>query len=619
MTWKILAPVALILLPGWVGPAAAELLDVPVPALEALEEGVREQLTSARDRLDQLRADPATPEGELGLAFGQMGQLYYLYDLTGAAQPCLLNAEALEPRDPRWSYYLGVLHQLDGGLEQAQEQFERVLSIKPDELATQIRLADVHLDLGNTEAALEIFERHLEGPAAAAALYGAGRVAEYSREPEVAITYFERALTAQPTANGIHHRLGMAYRQLRNLDKAREHLELNRGERVRFPDPLIDGLSQLLRASQVFFKAGVDALKRGDYDEAVVQLLRAREDKGGDPIVHYNLALAYMGRNEDQLGEASLRKSIEVDPGFRNGHFNLGQLMAEQNRLPEAEVAFRRAFEIDPLDTEAHREWATALAATGNLPGARTEFEKVLEAHPGDVEARLNLSALLMQQGDPRGSLEHLERASADGSTEADLRRASLLERGGRGEAALEAWAEAVRKEPESADVQEQRALALGRAGRFAEAALAFDAAVGVEGSRMSAHMGRALSYLLADDDRSARTSLEASVVALPDELQLSHLLARLLVASAVDEVRDGVRGLELASAALEAGQSAEYAQTLAMAFAEVGRFEDAVDLQQQVIDRMGAGAQAVDSRPARARLELYKRGEPCRAPWKNG
>jgi tetratricopeptide (TPR) repeat protein len=601
--------------------AAAEvaLRPVPTPSTEALEPNVRQQVEEARASLDRRLAAGETSGPGLEGDFQRVGLLYYLYDLGSAAEPCLLNARDLAPEDFRWPYYLGVLAQSGGDYEGAMAHFRRALELAPDDVPTQLRLADIQLEVGDLEAAGETYARHRDGPAAAAAVYGLGRIAEYQGDAARAAELFERALELQPGADGIHHRLGMAYRALGDLAKAQEHLEKNRGTQVRFPDPLVEGLGQLLQASQVYFKAGIEALKNGDAAAAIPHLLKARELNEDDPLVHYNLALAYLHLEDEKAAEASLRRSVEVEPAFRNGWFNLGTLLARQNRVVEAEASFRRAYEIDAEDAEAHHEWAVALATLGRTAEARAEFEKLIAEHPTDVQSRLDLAVLLQDAGDTDGSLAQLESASAAGSPEADERRAALLEGLGRLDEALAAFEAAGEGAPESVEIQEQWGLALGRAGRFAEAAERFEAAVALEPARKSAHMGRAMSRLLEGDEAAARAALEAGLAALPDDVELSLLLARLLVAGTVDALRDGPWGLELAEALEKRNQGLEEAQTLAMAYAEVGRFEEAVALQRRVVgelQRLGHGREA---ERARRRLERYENGQPCRAPWKDG
>ena len=93
----------------------------------------------------------------------------------------------------------------------------------------------------------------------------------------------------------------------------------------------------------------------------------------------------------------------------------------------------------------------------------------------------------------------------------------------------------------------------------------------------------------------------------------LAQALALLLVACPDDAVRDPARGFELAQTAYAANPGPLTGQTLAMAFAATGRFEEAVRGQERVIGDLEAGK---DLDAARARLALYQRGQPARAPW---
>jgi len=61
-----------------------------------------------------------------------------------------------------------------------------------------------------------------------------------------------------------------------------------------------------------------------------------------------------------------------------------------------------------------------------------------------------------------------------------------------------------------------------------------------------------------------------------------------------------------------------DHAETLAMAYAEVGRFEDAIRWQTKVVDE-GPIAEPTATDERQKRLELYQRHQPVRAPWLDG
>ena len=93
--------------------AEVELLDLDQPDLGQLEPATQERLREARSRLDEALTSVEESPADLGLAFGALGQLYYVYDLTDLSKICFLNAQTLLPSDHRWPHYLGVIHILN--------------------------------------------------------------------------------------------------------------------------------------------------------------------------------------------------------------------------------------------------------------------------------------------------------------------------------------------------------------------------------------------------------------------------------------------------------------------------------------------------------------------------
>ena len=87
-----------------------------------------------------------------------------------------------------------------------------------------------------------------------------------------------------------------------------------------------------------------------------------------------------------------------------------------------------------------------------------------------------------------------------------------------------------------------------------------------------------------------------------------------LLAVSPDDAVRDGARAVELAQSVVDEQPALDHLETLAMAMAEAGRFDDAVTWQQRALEaeRQAAGGNS----PQRLdRLALYRARQPLRAP----
>jgi len=100
-----------------------------------------------------------------------------------------------------------------------------------------------------------------------------------------------------------------------------------------------------------------------------------------------------------------------------------------------------------------------------------------------------------------------------------------------------------------------------------------------------------------------------------PDEPEFLNNLAWLLATAADSAVRNGAEAVRLAERACEltGRKQAFNIGTLAAAYAEAGRFEDAVRAAQQAIDVATADGDKARADINRQLLELYKTGKPFR------
>lgn len=587
--------------PPAAAPGAAEegtspregLQTVPTPGVETerLTDKDREQLAGQHALVDRmLEAGDRVSDRDLANGFGRLGQLYYAYDLLLPARIAFANAALLDPDQFGWHYYLAAMHIAEGELDDALVELGRVLELRPEDLPSLVRRGRVLLDLGRIDEAEQAFDRVLElDPESAAAHQGLGEVRYKQGRVEEAIASFERALELQPEASSLHYKLGLAYRKVGDLDAAREHLALNRFGEVIFPDPLISVLERFLRGSRPHVKAGNRAMKNGDVELAVESYRTAVEADPEDALAQYNLgfALAHLGRADE--AESQFRKAIELDPDYRNAHFNLASTLSKEGRWEEAAEHYRKAYEIDPEDRQAHLELARSLAALGRTEEAAKELEAVIsEAEsyeaPLAAEAHTVLAALLEAQGRPDDAAEHYRRAQA--------------------------------LDPESIGALRGLAVLLGRQGRFGEAAAQLDRVIELEPENLEVRFGRAMALIFGGRDADARRALESDLRAVGEAPPLVHLLARLLATSSDPQVRNGEVAIRLAVHAFRQQGSLDRIETVAMAWAEAGNFDNAADWEQRVINIAERNGRPEVAERARRRLAGFRRGEPVRSPW---
>jgi tetratricopeptide (TPR) repeat protein len=152
----------------------------------------------------------------------------------------------------------------------------------------------------------------------------------------------------------------------------------------------------------------------------------------------------------------------------------------------------------------------------------------------------------------------------------------------------------------------------------YEEAAVMYAKAVELEPRNSFARFMQGMSLVRLRRYRAARSLFEEGLLAHQEDVDTKHALARLLAACPEAALRDGRRALELAVQVFRSSAEPdfEYGQTLAMALAEAGEFDQAVSLQRSLLDVVKR-ANRKDLAPLlAANLERYQNRKACRLPW---
>ncbi len=627
---------------------AGELQPLPSPDLSAMDDAARLRLEAIQKAVAEIAEEAPEPE-RLGLAYGELGKHYLANELMDASAVAFSNASTLRPGDFRWPYYLGVVQQSRGEVEAAAETFRRVLELAPEDLASLVRLGDVLMELGRTDEAETRYAQALElEPAAAAAHYGLGNVAAAGADHAAAVARFEKALELQPEASIVHYPLGQAYRKLGDLDKAREHLKQRGEERVRFPDPLGSevawlSISVALAVVEGMADAGEDFSERdylgfvlaqlGDVAGAIEQLqeaLRLKAAQAPDTAspdaareqlvrarLHYVVGGLLVNQRSDEPALEHFEAALELAPELEDARVKLGNVAARAGRLDDAVAAYSEVLERNPRSAPALLKRAAARMSQGQEGLAIADLERLLELEPEHEEARLRLARAFEEAGDPDRAREQYQAAleldlSVGEKALTQYHLGELARRTRDLEAAVERYQAAVGLDPELAGARFQLATTLGRLRRFEDAAARYRELIELEPRHLQARLGEATALSLAGRYGDAYDRLDSGLMAIPGSLELTHTLARLLASCPDREVRDGERAVELAEEAVAAAASLEHAETLAMALAEAGRFEDAAELQRGLIEQAESRGDARSLPRLRRHLGLYQAYRAC-------
>lgn len=585
-------------------PASTELV-VPRPDLGAMQKTPRARIETLQESIEKALAAGRHDTREVLEGFGFLGLLYHSAQMLDAAEICYLNARSLAPEDGRWSYYLALVRHSKGDLAGAVQSYEDSIRREPDRAATRLRLGEVLLELGRGEEARAHFEAAEQtGPSAAAALFGLGRVAVLEGDQQRAVELFEGVLAEQPDADAVRYPLGQALRELGRTEEAEGHLALRGDRKVAFPDPLADvlvltGKSSALQvigdlaAADDFSEESFRGFVLSQFGEVVgaaaqvEKMLASLEESGSaTPVqlgrVHYAAGILLAGQGEDDPAIVHFESAVEGDGELRDAQVKLGNALARGSRFSEAATRYDRALEMRPDDPDVLAKRAAARVADGRLEEATADFERALEL--ATPERR---TAVHRQLGDLHYGAGDLDRSARQ-------------------------YLEALRIDEGYVPALERLAAVLGQLRQYDAAAHTYGRWIAREPDNVEARVGEATALILGGRFAAATERLEAGLAAMPGQLDLEDILARHLAASPDPSVRDGGRALELAEELYRKIPTLQSLETLAMAHAQVGAFDQAVAWQTRLLEGADDDVPAAQLDLWRRNLERYRAGTPC-------
>ncbi len=349
--------------------------------------------------------------------------------------------------------------------------------------------------------------------------------------------------------------------------------------------------------------------------------------------------------------ETLWRATLARNPGCWMAHDNLGNVLARQGNVPDAIAQFRQALALNPADAEAHYDLGSALTRRGDAGEAIRQYRQALALNPGWAEARNNLGVTLAHLGRTEEAIaqyrQALQTRPNDVSTINNL--ANALSQQGRLEEALAQYRRALRLAPDNADVNNNLGKALLRTGDL-DAAMAclqkaaplspdpaqrwynlgndllenenWDQAIACYGKALSlqprladAQANLGLAFLKNGQTNQAIASWQLALALQPGLLKVQNRLAWLLATASDASFRDGAKAVALAGQAnqLTAGGDPILLRTLAAAYAEAGRYEDAVATARKALTQAQAQNNGKLAATLQEEIKLFQAARPLR------
>ncbi len=331
---------------------------------------------------------------------------------------------------------------------------------------------------------------------------------------------------------------------------------------------------------------GIVEYRAERYEPAAQNLTQALEyappGKPADQIKFYlGATLQKQGKGREAL--PFLEEALMVGPLEPERNYRLGLSLLEVGRIVEAEAALNLACVDKPNNADYLLGMGALLAQQGRMAEAGQVFTNVAFSHPELWLAQNTLATFLIQQGQPADAEPFLSKAVTLAPEDANLRHAHArcLLALGKLELARSELEEAHRLKPQQPQFMFDLAEVLSAQGQVRQAVEAYTETI---------------------------QSVSNHVPALNN-------LAWLLATSPDDSIRDGGRAAALAEKACELSEwkQAVIMGTLAAAYAEAGRFPEAVTMAGRARDKAHEDKQDEVAKRNEDLIKLYQSGKPFR------
>ncbi len=241
-------------------------------------------------------------------------------------------------------------------------------------------------------------------------------------------------------------------------------------------------------------------------------------------------------------------------------------------------MAFKR---IHPDAPNVECKLGLAMAKLGNVQEAMDNYLAALRSVPDYADAHLGLADLLASQGQSADAASH--------------------------------YSEALRLKPDYPEAHRGIGVLLAKQGKLDEAASHFSEAIRLDPKSAEGHYDLGLARIMQGKAGSAIPEYEEAIRLKPEWTNALNDLAWIKATYPDSAIRNGPEAVRLAERAcsLDGGKEPRFLGTLDAAYAEAGRFTEAIATAQKARDlALSLGrkdvADAVDKR-----LELYRSGQP--------
>ncbi|GEM_PF-1052286 len=558
---------------GSAGGKAPAMANLPEVDVSKLSQGLQSGVQKLREAIKRSPRDADL--------VGNLGAIYYVHGFAQAAEACFERASKLAPESVAWHYYLALAHERNHHHKAALAEYEQAIELDPSYGPSYVRTARLLVDSDQARAE-KLCRRALElNPKDQTALLMLGLAKAAKGELDEAAKHVREALDIDPNYREAHLALARILKEQKKPGEAEKELKL--AEKGRTPLVGDDLFERLLRSGfnlEILLADARMLMARGAYNQADKALQRAAVV---DPKNMMMLGLLGDLRvRQHRLEDAAkvYRRMLKLKPGSRRIQLTLARVLAALEKPDEAETVFKTLVDAHPQDQGVLEAYSQFLVTHGRGDDAAKLWRKVIEAQPDAAWAHLDFGDVLATTG-------HADEARAELGT--------VLKLHADDPGALWLLGELARAAGDTATAQKH-----------------WERIVATSPDYLQAYLGLTQLALARGDYAAALAYAAKGIERSPNAAGLLNTRAWILATCPDDKLRDGKEAVALAEKACKLTQRKQHEllDTLAAAYAEAGRFDEAVQTEAEAI-KLATKSKSPQVDQYKQRLAAYQAKKP--------
>jgi tetratricopeptide (TPR) repeat protein len=297
------------------------------------------------------------------------------------------------------------------------------------------------------------------------------------------------------------------------------------------------------------------------------------------------------------------------------GHDFLANTLWQEGRAPDAIAEYQEALEEDPHNASARNDYGYALFQEGQLDNAILQYQEAIQDDPNKVTVYDNLGNALFQKGQLDDAIVQYRKGLQinPDDTSAYNNLGMALAQKGQWDDAITEFQEALKLNDDDAGTHNNLGMAWFQKGRLDDAISEYKTAISKNAAFAPAYYNLGNAYRGKRMGAEAVASYQSAIQLQPDFASAQIDLAWMLATWPDASIRNGAQAVALAQQVAKSYSDPQVLRTLAAAYAETGRYSDAIATGQKALamanDIKNSGLAAAIQKE----IQLYQASSPCR------